>query len=113
MYYILDDDYKPIKIDNIMQWAEWFQTANRTVAVNDIEDVRVSTVFLGIDHQFHSGDAPILWETMVFGGAHDGFQDRYTSYGEALKGHAAAVDLVEDALVKPNTPHRRDDRRCG
>lgn len=40
--------------------------------------VRVSTVFLGLDHFGRVGE-PVLWETMIFGGAHDGYQARYTS----------------------------------
>jgi hypothetical protein len=41
---------------------------------------------------------------MIFGGPHDGYQDRYTSRQEALEGHQKALALVgvpaapEDAL---------------
>jgi hypothetical protein len=55
--------------------------------------VRVSTVFLGINHGF--ADETSLWfETMVFGGDLDGEQDRYETWEEAEVGHAAMVARV-------------------
>ena len=53
----------------------------------------VSTVFLGIDHSFGEGP-PILWETMIFDGPHDQFQERYTSKEEAIAGHERAMLLA-------------------
>ena len=40
---------------------------NRTVAKSTIGNYLVSTVFLGLDHQFHAHGPPLLFETMVFG----------------------------------------------
>jgi hypothetical protein len=37
-----------------MEWAEWIETAERHVANDLIDGVRVSTVFLGLDHAFGS-----------------------------------------------------------
>lgn len=77
-----------------MEWAHWFETADRHVARDKIGRVSVSTVFLGLDHSF-GGGTPILWETMIFGGEHDGYQERYSSRADALRGHASAVTLVK------------------
>ena len=55
--------------------------------------ILVSTVFLGLDHGF--GGVPMLFETMIFGGKHDMFQERYTSLQEAEEGHALALELVK------------------
>jgi hypothetical protein len=52
--------------------------------------IHVSTVFLGIDHGFGEA-APVLFETMVFGGELDLFQDRYATWNEAVAGHRLAV----------------------
>jgi hypothetical protein len=52
-------------------------------------------VFLGLDHAWDS-DIPVLWETMIFGGEHDQYQERYTSYEDALKGHQTALNLVKE-----------------
>ncbi len=57
------------------------------------QDVIVSTVFLGIDHN-HFGSKPILWETMIFGGRLDGYQERYETFDDALFGHGRAVRLL-------------------
>lgn len=46
--------------------------------------VEVSTVFLGIDHNFGFDVAPILFETMIFGGDHDQQMDRYSTETEAI-----------------------------
>lgn len=87
--YILEEDGKtPLPVDDCVVWAWWFEKAKRLVAEWKADDVLVSTVFLGIDHRFmrHAGE-PILWETMVFGGEHDGEMERYSSYEEAMLGH--------------------------
>lgn len=72
--------------------CEWHlqDIAVRRVADDTIGDVRVSTIFLGIDHGWGEGP-PQLFETMVFGGPHDGDQERYASWEEAAEGHARIV----------------------
>jgi hypothetical protein len=57
--------------------------------VNENEFCNLSTVFLGIDHNFGFNDpTPVLFESMIFGGEHlDETTDRYRTYEEAEKGH--------------------------
>lgn len=93
MFYILDDDHNPAHEPNLLRWAEWFEHADRIVAVTGNDARRVSTVFLGLDHGF-GGGAPVLFETMVFGGAHDTTMERYTSWAEAKAGHKRIVREV-------------------
>ena len=38
---------------------------------------------------------PILWETMIFGGEHNEYQGRYTTYEDAIEGHKKAIELVK------------------
>jgi hypothetical protein len=33
---------------------------------------------------------------MIFGGPHDGYQERYTSYGDAVEGHKVALALAKE-----------------
>ena len=62
-----------------------------------IGQVRVSTVFLGLNHAF--GDGPPLWfETMVFGGELDQEQERYSTIEQARLGHAQICDKVRATL---------------
>ena len=81
---------------DLIKWATWFETADRHVADDIFGKVRVSTIFLGLDHNFESGK-PILFETMIFGGKHDQNQERYHTWEEAEKGHKKAVKLVKEA----------------
>lgn len=98
MNYILDDAGEPVVEPDVLKWAKWFEEfANRRVALDEIGDVRVSTVFLGMDHNFDDKGPPILWETLVGGGPLDEEMDRYTSKASALAGHAAMVERVKNA----------------
>jgi hypothetical protein len=92
--YILDGT-KPVLEPDLMKWAKWFETANRRVAQSQINNVRISTVFLGLDHSWN-GPPPLLFETMVFGGKHDELQKRCSTWEEAEKQHNAACDLVRE-----------------
>jgi hypothetical protein len=100
-YYTLAEDGRtPIKVENVMEWAMDMQkhaspSVDKTLFDIDGEKVVVSTVFLGLDHSF-GGGPPLLWETMIFGGKHNDYQTRYTTYDEARLGHDLAVRLVEE-----------------
>lgn len=92
--YILDGT-APVKCDDIIRWARWFETADRQVAKTDLPGgVCVSTVFIGIDHRFVGKGAPIVFETMIFGGKHDQEMWRYETWEEALSGHDDAVRIA-------------------
>ena len=93
--YILDKNHQPVKCDDLMKWANWFENADRKVAKTIIDirlhnEISVSTVFLGLDHNFGEG-TPILFETMIFGGKFDQEMDRYSTWDEAVKGHEKMV----------------------
>lgn len=62
------------------------------VGRDQVGDAEVSTVWLGLDHAFPGMSAPLIFETLIFGGEHDGMQYRYRSEGEALRGHRRAVN---------------------
>lgn len=67
----------------------------RRVAHSDVyANVYVSTVFLGFDHGFDDNSPPVLFETLVFGGALSEEMIRYTTYDEALAGHHEMVARV-------------------
>jgi hypothetical protein len=94
MNYILKDGV-PVLEPDLLTWAKWFEDGDkRRVALTEIGDVRISTVFLGIDHSF-GGGAPILFETMIFEGEHDQYQERYHTLEEAMIGHEKAVSLAK------------------
>ncbi len=73
------------------------EDSNRRVGLTENPNGRVSTVFLGIDHRFNfeDGGAPVVFETMVFGGTLDGEMERYCTKTEALEGHTRMVARVK------------------
>lgn len=90
-------DKKVVLEPDILAWARWFESANRRVAETVIppNNIRVSTVFLGIDHGWHG--KPMWFETMIFGGKHDEYTTRCETWDEALEMHKLAVQtLISD-----------------
>lgn len=69
------------------------------VARTERGEAYVSTVLLCLDHDWTSEGrndpnlAPMVYESMVFGGPGDGEQRRYRSREEALAGHAEMIAL--------------------
>lgn len=109
-------DRKPVVERDVLKWAEWFEK-NRVIKVaqtdTPVKDpkwkeqrakVTVSTVFLGIDHNFFESATtdykPLVFETMIFGGPLDGYQDRTSTWQDAEAAHKVALDLVKLANKK-------------
>lgn len=66
----------------------------------------VSTVWLGIDHSFVPGSAPVIFETMVFATSDDVRElgpdldcQRYSTEDAARQGHADMVTLVRATTI--------------
>ena len=110
-HYVLDGDGEPQPCDDLLVWCQWWETADRVVKQDYAENaqttdadksigaghaVGVSTVFLGLDHQWRASGPPILWESMVFGTSLDGTQQRYSSKADALRGHEELVKRVRE-----------------
>lgn len=93
-------DKQPVKA-TLMEWGRWCELdpneSGRRIEATVIGDARVSTVFLGIDHNWRDSGPPILFETMIFGGEHDEYQDRCCTYDEAKVMHTKAIWLVRGA----------------
>lgn len=104
MYYILKDG-TPVPEPDIHKWGTWMQDfeAHCRVAKTETDNANVSTVFLGIDHSFFSGP-PVLFETMIFGGENDQYQERYHTLEEAMVGHEKAVALAKGEAAATNPP---------
>lgn len=96
--YILKDG-KPVECKDLMEWATWMETspiADRVVGRDTVNDVEVSTVFMGLNHNFsfYEKGEPILYETMVFGGPLSRTRQRYATAEEARAGHVAMLARV-------------------
>ena len=99
-YYLPDGS--GYRVASLWEWAAWyedretcarpFREGGQRVGRDELSpDAYVSTVFLGLDHAMPCEDGPLLFETMVVGGPHDGEGERYTTLAEAEAGHAAHV----------------------
>jgi hypothetical protein len=97
--------HQPVECDDLFKWARWFETANRCVAFDELgPGLTVSTVFMGLDHQFGEGP-PILFETLVFDDYAQGDGARYATWDEAERGHREFVATIRARLdpVKAST----------
>jgi hypothetical protein len=106
--YILKDG-KPIPARSSEEFDAFIaDVENRRVDANQLEDhagteIFISTVFLGIDHNFSGKGLPLLWETQITWPGNEAFhfwQKRYTSEEAARVGHQAAVFLVKADLLE-------------
>jgi hypothetical protein len=101
-HYILEGtESKAPKAVDLITWAQWMETfENRRIALDTIGGITVSTVFLGVDHNFSGEGGPILFESLVTAKYLDEPDSvteqeletvRYRTYEEAVKGHSALV----------------------
>lgn len=96
------EPWKPIAVKSIVEWAEFMEAdaSNRTVGRTNLGALGiVSTVFLGLDHNYGDGP-PLLWETMVFGGPWDPDSGgtelrRHTSWARAVACHRRTIRRLQ------------------
>lgn len=93
-YYILIGR-TPVECNDLLTWGRCLEVSGRRVALTNGFSLRVSTVFLGLDHSFGFGP-PLIFETMIFGkgGWCDEYCDRYSTWQEAEAGHRKACMTV-------------------
>jgi hypothetical protein len=102
-HYRLTADHRTVPVSDYSEFARDFgDIDNRRVAATQVGPLWISTVFLGIDHNW-SGGPPLLFETMVFGDAEEsGEMHRYSTWDEAVAGHARVVAQCEEQLARAN-----------
>jgi hypothetical protein len=87
-----DRQGEPISLE---RWCELMEDPNyKIVEQTDVGMAHVSTVWLGLNHQYWP-DGPIrIFETMIFGGHRDQEQWRYATEEAAREGHADTVESL-------------------
>jgi hypothetical protein len=101
-HWILNEQGEPVQV-GLMTWARWLETGKQQVADDQVGETRVSTVFLGLDHNYTGVGFPVLWETMCFGGPLDMSLRRCSgSREQALAMHAEVLAAVRAA--RPDKP---------
>ena len=91
-----DKTISPITIDELVN-QRIYDSDNKVAYTNITKDIYVSTVFLVLDHSFGEGP-PLVFETMIFGGELDQYQERYSTYQQAEAGHLKACREARKAL---------------
>jgi hypothetical protein len=91
--YTLDANHQPRLEPDVNKWLEWFKTANRRVAVDEVNDSLVSTIFLAINNR--NVVPPQLFETFVMGGPLNGETLHYDTWEHALHGHKKMVHRLK------------------
>jgi hypothetical protein len=100
-HYFLNPDHTYSPCD-LLTWARQFESENRQVADDEINGYRVSTVWLGTDHNYGAGH-PLVFETMIFNPAgKDNYLVRYTTWDQAVAGHQKAIDWVKNGCKEDN-----------
>ena len=95
-YYVLDDEGNPTPASYEL-WLEWIDfPRDLHVADDRVGELRVSTVFLGVDHGI--GPAPMIYETMIFidDDMSDIYMERYSTREEAIEGHKRALVIAAE-----------------
>ena len=97
-YFILHHR-KAYAVFDLLEWADWYERADRTVRKSYIGEYFISTVFLGLDHSFFDGP-PLLFETMIFKTSFrdDLYQTRCTTWRQALKMHRTAKEYIRGII---------------
>jgi hypothetical protein len=94
-WYDRDGEPIPIIVANDLLEDEDYKVVAQDVFVIDDEPVKVSTVWLGLDHNWWPQGPQHIFETMVFGGKHHMFQRRYSTERQAYEGHIGMVALIQ------------------
>ena len=94
LYILIDGKAEPT--DDINLWG--LGMSDNNIKFNKFGDSNVSTVFLGMDHSLR-GEDPVLFETQVFGGEHDGYIDRYHTLEDSIIGHDTICEMVDKIRI--------------
>lgn len=92
LWYTLEGEI--IKKCSVEEWSEMFEGPLRIVKRTQIGWIRVSTVFMGLDHNFSNEGPPLLFETMIFGGRLNQQLARCSTWEEAETVHREMVQKV-------------------
>lgn len=114
-FWILDENHNLIRARDALEWGRFFEDfSKRRVALTELPNARISTVFLGLDYNWGQGK-PLVFETMVFPGPLPWWKDllmrwfprvfyrrwsrlvekdmaRYATWEEAEEGHKRMVE---------------------
>jgi hypothetical protein len=84
---------------DVREWSEIFELADRQVALDEIENTTVDTVWMGLTRYFDDAGRPLVYETLVWGIVDE--MHIWATEAEALEGHARVCAAVR-AVIEHN-----------
>ena len=84
-----DDTYKRVALGELLVGVDELTGDPGT-------SMKVSTVWLGLNHAFFDNGPLQIFETMIFGGPYDGELMRYGTEEDALDGHRRVMEDLAD-----------------
>lgn len=103
-----DRQGKPITLD---EYGElWRDLEYKLVEQTNTPFGLVSTVWLGINHEYRPDARPVIFETMIFDDGSDWgseYQERYSTEAEAKAGHIKAMHWLTRIAVHDGTKWRQ------
>jgi hypothetical protein len=98
-FYRLKPDHSVEPVADAVEWGKAWEAERRVDLTELAPGISVSTVFLGIDHNWSGKGRPVLFETMTFDDYGGGDCWRWSTWDEAIAGHARAVAELTKKLV--------------
>ncbi len=90
-FYILDNK-QPKPVSTKYEWETWMYHFESSCIISEtmVNGIVVSTHFRGCSTE----DDPLLFETVIFGGLHDQYIKKFSTWKEAETAHKRAVVMV-------------------
>jgi hypothetical protein len=99
IYYILSNTGQVIKCKKFSAWPNFMSSIDgRIIAEDNIGNVTISTVFLGINNSCDESEQPKIFETMVFGGLLNGTESHCATLKQAKAMHKKMVQRVKQSI---------------
>ena len=117
--YVLDRN-GTVKTASFEEWCAFFSSDLRKEfqRITDVGAYRISTVFLGLDHNYEMHGPPILWESMIFADNKEDPLDQHMTrcsggveQAEAM--HLRMVEHVKQQLVEQGKNNDESSRDAG
>lgn len=90
-----------VPCSDLMEHVEWrMEHGDMPIAETEVGCLRVSTIFLGLDHNYARTGDPLLFETMIFGDGADHYQTWCSTWDEAERMHAAAEVVAASWIAR-------------
>lgn len=100
IFFRLDEhlQVKPVPTDDFLSLASSLADYNWTYQTKLLENIVVSSTFLGVKLPSFSGSQPLVFETMVFNAKGEScWSSRYSGIDDCIEGHNMVVDEIERA----------------